>query len=187
MKGKERFLISIMGGKPDRIPIWDFLEGKRIFKEVLGKEVKLTTGSDIAECSLKLGFDALFVAYGGFCYSKNINIGDTYTDEWGVTYKNTGVSWPVDAPVDHPIKDEKDLNNWLKTKPDPYIDSRLDDVREALSKANDEIAVIGGVLGPLTTATLTLGFTGTLIRFVDEPEIVEKIFRVSRKRFHRSR
>jgi uroporphyrinogen decarboxylase len=179
MNCRERFLIAVNGGKPDRIPIFDFLEGKRIFKEVLGKDIKSPSGADITECSIKLGFDAVFIAYGGFYNAENIKLGDIYTDEWGVVYKNTGVSWPFDAPYDVAIKGRNDLEKWLKHKPDPCLESRLNDIKAALKISNGKVAVIGGLIGPLTLAILALGFEGMLMKFMDEPDMVEEIFKTS--------
>lgn len=179
MNRRERFLVALEGGKPDRVPIFDFLEGKKIFKEVLGKDVSMPEGGDIAKCSIKLGFDAAFVAYGGFCYTGGAKVGEVYTDEWGATYKNTGVSWPVDKPIDYPVKTRSDLEEWIKSKPDPYRGSRLDDINKALEVSGGEIAILGGVLGPLTTATFVLGFTNTLIKLMEEPDIVEEVFKIS--------
>ncbi|MCL5986994.1 MAG: hypothetical protein M1371_10620 [Actinobacteria bacterium] len=179
MTCRERFLIAINGGKPDRVPIYDFLEGKKIFKEVLGKDIKSPSGIDITECSIKLGFDAVFIAYGGFYTIENVELGEIYTDEWGVVYKNTGVSWPIDAPYDSAIKDRSDLEKWLKNIPDPYLKSRSNDIKKAMEISNGEIAVIGGVVGPLTHAILVLGFEGMLMKLMDEPDIAEEVFRIS--------
>jgi uroporphyrinogen decarboxylase len=179
MNCRERFITAVNGGKPDRVPIFDFLEGKRIFKEVLGKEIGSPSGTDITECSIKLGFDAVFIAYGGFYNSENAEPGGIYSDEWGVVYKNTGVSWPIDPPYRAAIKDREDLEKWLKKKPDPFLKSRLDDLNAALKISNGRVAVIGGVIGPLTLATLTLGFEGMLMKLMDEPDIVEEVFKTS--------
>jgi uroporphyrinogen decarboxylase len=179
MDCRERFITAVNGGKPDRVPIFDFLEGRRIFKEVLGKEIESPSGSDITECSIKLGFDAVFIAYGGFYNSESAELGDIYTDEWGVVYKNTGVSWPIDPPYRAAIKDRDDLEKWLKKIPDPFLENRLNDINTALEISNGRIAVIGGVIGPLTLAILTLGFQGMLMKLMDEPDMVEEIFRVS--------
>jgi uroporphyrinogen decarboxylase len=179
MNKKERFLTALKGGKPDRVPVFDFLEGKRIFTEILGKDTGEIDGKDIAECSIKLGFDAAFIAYGGFCNAKNIKPGDIYKDEWGVTYKNTGMSWPFDSPYDFPVKNKEDLKEWLKNVPDPNIPGRLDDIKGALSAAGNEIAIIGGVIGPITTAILSLGFEGTLMNMLDNPKMVQEVFEAS--------
>jgi uroporphyrinogen decarboxylase len=179
MNCRERFLIAVNGGKPDRVPLFDFLEGKKIFKEVLGKDIKSPSGADITECSIKLGLDAVFIAYGGFYNAENIKLGDIYTDEWGVVYKNTGVSWPFDPPYDVAIRGRDDLEKWLKNKPDPCLKSRLDDIKAALEISNGRVAVIGGVIGPLTLAILTLGFEGMLMKLMDEPYMVEEIFKAS--------
>jgi len=179
VNGKERFLTALKGGKPDRVPIFDFLEGRKIFKTVLGKDVAEPEGGDIAECSIKIGFDAAFVAYGGFVCSGGVEKGKTYTDEWGAIYKSTGVSWPIDKPIGWPVNNWSDLREWLKSKPDPHEESRLDDINKAIDISNGKIAILGGVLGPLTIATFVLGFTNTLIKLLDDPKIVKEVFKVA--------
>ena len=181
MNKRERILTAINGGMPDRVPVFDFLEGKRIFKEVLGRKINSPSAKDITECSIKLGFDAIVVEYGGFFnMEEGVGIGETYTDEWGVTYKNTGVSWPLDSPIGHPVNDLKDLELWLKKIPDPNLPSRLDNVKDAFEISNNEVAIIGGVIGPLTHSILILGFEGLMTKILYEPDFVEEVFKISR-------
>ena len=85
----------------------------------------------------------------------------------------------IDPPYDAAIKNRDDLEKWLKNKPDPFLKSRLDDLKAALKISNGEVAVIGGVIGPLTLAILTLGFEGMLMKLMDEPDMVEEIFKTS--------
>ncbi len=185
MNKKERFLTAINGGIPDRVPVFDFLEGKRIFEEIMGQEINSPSTRHIVECSIKLGFDAVVIEYGGFFnMEESIGIGKTYVDEWGVSYKNTGVSWPIDSPIGHPVNDLKDLELWLKNLPDPNLPSRLDNIKESMVISNNEIAIIGGITGPLTQAILIMGFEGLLTKILYEPDFVEKIFRASRD-YHR--
>jgi uroporphyrinogen decarboxylase len=185
MTGRERFLTAMNGEKPDRIPVFDFLEGKRIFEEVLGITIDLPNGDEVARCSLGLGFDGIFIGYGGFSGTDEVgfNSGESsagvYKDEWGVCYKSTGVSWPWDSPCDHPIDTREDFEKWKTTAPDPGRDDRLTDIRGAMGEAGGEAAVMGGIVGPLTTATFLLGFTGTCFKLIDEPDFVEEIFKVS--------
>jgi uroporphyrinogen decarboxylase len=186
MTGRERFLMAMQGEKPDRIPVFDFLEGRRIFKEVLGIDIDLPAGDEIARCSLRLGFDGIFIGYGGFSGTDEVdpnsgefNTAGVYRDEWGVSYKSTGVSWPWDSPCDHPIDTRDDFEKWKPNAPDPLRDDRLNDIRAAMEQAGGEAVVMGGIVGPLTTATFLFGFTGTCLKLIDEPDFVEEIFKVS--------
>ena len=183
MTGKERFLTAINGGKPDRVPVCDWLEGKRIFQKVLGRDISVPDGADIMSCSVMLGFDAAFVAFGGSYDDSPRTVGATYKDEWGVSYRNTGVSWPFDAPCGHPIESREDLEEWRKGKPDPRFGDRLSDVRKAVEISQGNLAVVGTVIGPLTMATFLLGFAGALVKLVEDPGLVEEIFRISNEFF----
>ena len=179
MTGKERTMVAISGKKPDKVPLFDFLEGRRIFKKVLGKNINNPDGQDIVECSRNLGLDAAFVAYGGFYNSENSKIGDIYIDEWGVGYKNTGRSWPIDAPYSHPVKNREELKKWLKKTPDPNLPGRLEDIKKAINGSNSQIAIFGGIVGPFTTAILVFGFDALLLNLIIDPSLVEEVFKVS--------
>ena len=178
--------MAMNGEMPDRVPVFDFLEGKNIFKEVLGIDVDVPDGGDVARCSMSLEFDGAFIGFGGFSGTEEMQleagevyIGDVYKDEWGVSYKNTGVSWPWDAPCSHPIDTRDDYDIWKINIPDPHKEGRLIDIKKAIDVSKGNMAIMGGVVGPLTTATFLLGFTGTCLKFIDEPGFLEELFQVS--------
>jgi uroporphyrinogen decarboxylase len=180
MNKRERFLTAVNGGIPDRVPIFDFIEGKRIINEVLAKDIDSPDTEDVIECSVRLGFDAVVVEYGGFFNIESDGKTKIYKDEWGVSYKSNGVSWPIDAPISGPVKEEEDFEKWLKVIPDPNLDSRLDGIRTAIKITNKEIAILGGIIGPLTLGTLVMGFENLFIKMHTQPDLVEEVFKVSR-------
>jgi len=179
MNSRERFLIALKGGKPDRVPVLDFLGGIKIFRKVLGKDIDKPTVDDMVDCAEKIGFDAVIIEDGGFWNVEDSVIGNTYKDEWGVTYKNIGYSWPFDGPSDYPVKNQEGLDIWIRNKPDPYLPARIDGLKRALEISKGEFTIIGEVAGPLTIATLVLGFDGLLIRLVKEPDFIEEIFKTA--------
>ena len=78
---------------------------------------------------MKFGLDGAYIAYGGV---KGYNItkrrdpdlgADCYRDDWGTVYKRNDFSWPIDAPIDYPIKGLRDLRSYKA--PDPELPSRL--------------------------------------------------------------
>jgi len=183
--GKERFITALRGGIPDRIPIFDFIDSPNFIQRVIGRKPEDYCAQDIMEVSLKYGFDAAFIGYGGFGgYDTTQEYeldADHYRDEWGTVYKKTSYSWPIDAPVGHPVNDRKDLRKYKM--PDPELPERMAEIRIAQELAGDKVAVVGGVQGPLTTAILVSGLTNVFSKIIDDPDFVKELFRLSNEYF----
>ena len=171
MKPKERFMTAMARKQPDKVPVTDFLYSKALFEEVLGEKIDAYEGSKAVRCATKLGFDAIWVPVGGYAGYSPKDIGDNkYIDEWGTTYKHNETSWPIDPPVDYPIKNREDYKNW--SPPDPSGPERALPLLDAI-KANDgEIAILSGVLGPFTCLAMLMGYEDMSIAFYDDPELV---------------
>ncbi|QGP91963.1 Uroporphyrinogen decarboxylase [Neomoorella glycerini] len=178
MTSRERFLKAVCGERPDRVPIFDFLFQKDIYEATIGRRPKSYNARDAVECTLALDLDAVWVPFGGFqgwepkYLSENI-----YQDEWGTTLQVSESAWPIDAPIDFPIKDRKDLQAYKA--PDPLAPGRLQEVKTALDMVGGKIAVLGGVQGPLTTAWLIMGPTKIMYSFYDDPQLLRDVFKLS--------
>lgn len=185
MTGKERFVTALKGGIPDRLPVFDFISSPVFIERFTGKKPDSYCAQDIMDVTFKYGFDAAFIGYGGFggYDSKNENIKsndideDCYRDEWGTVYKKTGTSWPIDSPFDFPIKDWDDLKKYKL--PDPGLPERMNDIKLAQKLSGGEVAIVGGVQGPLTTSILLCGMTNILTNIYDDPQFVKEIFKLS--------
>lgn len=177
---REIFLTALEGGRPERVPIFDFICSQNLIEHFTGHRPTSYDIPDVMETTLKLGFDAAFIPFGGFKgYTAAVirEEGDKYVDEWGTTYQRSGASWPVDAPVDYPIKGRADFRGWRA--PDPTPPSRLDPVRTAVRMGGGRVAILGGLNGPLTVATLLIGFEGLAYSLYDDPGLVREIFRIA--------
>jgi len=173
---KERFLTALKNGIPDRVPLVDWLFSKRLFKEVLGINPDSLEGDFSVRCARKIGHDATWIPYGG--YAGTSDKAGIYVDEWGTTYKkDLSASWPIDAPIDYPIKTPSDLKKYKL--PDPTNKDRLKEHKKALAEAKGELALFGGVPGPFTTAWLMLGYPGICYWIYDHPKELQEIFRIS--------
>ena len=185
MTGRERFLTALKGGIPDRLPIFDFISSPNFIERLTGHRPQDYLAADIMECTFKFGFDAAFISYGGFggydAGEGNTLKEDCYRDEWGTVYKKTGISWPIDSPMDFPIKNWADLKKYKP--PDPEIPGRMDEIHLAQKMANNKVAVVGGVQGPLTTAILLCGLDTIFANIIDDPAFVKEIFRLSNEFF----
>ena len=176
MNSKERFLLALQKKTPDRVPLVDWLFSQRLFEEVLGIHPESIQGDLSVKCARKIGHDGVWIPFGGYAGMSN-NEG-IYIDEWGTTYKKEyETSWPIDGPIDYPIKSPSDLKFYRP--PDPTIKERLDEHKTALSEAEGEIALFGGVPGPFTTAWMLLGYTNLSYWIYDHPKELVDIFRIS--------
>lgn len=184
MTPKERFLLAVRGGQPDRVPVFDFLDSKKLFKHLLGHEPDSYNSTDVMAATKMLELDAAFITYGGVAGYDNTGVEegkDTYKDEWGTVYKTSKYSWPVDSPIVFPIKSKEDLIRY--NPPDAGKGSRLDDITKAIELSNNEIAILGGIQGPLTTAFLLAGWDTLAYSIMEDGKLAEDIFKISNEYF----
>lgn len=178
MTRKERFLTALAGKQPDRVPLFDFLFQRPMYEHLIGHRPSGYNGPDAIQCALALDHDGVWLPFGGFSgYKPTYLADDVYIDEWGTTYRTSPSSWPIDAPIDYPIKDKADLARYRL--PDPSLAGRDAEIVAARQMPNDHIALLGGVSGPLTTAWLLLGYERICFAFCEEPELVTEVFRLS--------
>lgn len=178
MNGRERFLTAMEHRQPDRIPLFDFLFQQDLFKEVLGRRPEVYNAEDAVACSFKLGMDSVWIPSDGFAgYSPKMLGDNVYQDEWGTVYKKTESSWPIDPPVEYPIRDWEDFKNW--ECPDPHDSNRTKSVREALVLAEGKMAVLGGVTGPFTSLFFLMGMEEACLCSMEEPELFHAIMRMA--------
>ncbi len=176
MNSKERFLIALKNGKPDRVPLMDWLFSQRLFKEILGIVPDGLHGDLSVRCGRAIGHDAVWLPFGGYAGTSNAE--GVYQDEWGTTYqKDLSVSWPIDAPIDYPIKSPADLAAF--SAPNPGKAGRLDEIRNGIREAKGELAILGGITGPFTTAWMLLGYERLCHWIYEYPELVKRIFRIA--------
>jgi uroporphyrinogen decarboxylase len=178
MKRKERFLTAVRGELPDRVPMYDFLFQQPMYEVLIGRRPAGYNARDAVECALALDHDAVWVPFGGFSgYQPKWLADNVYIDEWGTTYQKNFASWPIDAPVDFPIKSRADLKTYRP--PDPTLPGRDVEILTARSMPNDEIAIFGGVGGPFTNAWMLAGYERLALFLYDDPQLVTELFRIS--------
>jgi uroporphyrinogen decarboxylase len=179
MTPRERFLCALTGGQPDRVPMFDFLYSQELYEEAIGRRPEAQTAVDSIECTRALGLDAVFIPFGAPSgYEPEFLEEDVYRDEWGTTYKkDPSISWPIDGPIDFPIKSRQDLRDFVL--PDPTLPERLVELEQANELARGEIAIMGAVQGPLSQSWMLLGAEKAMIDLHDDPDLVEDVFRLS--------
>ncbi len=182
MVRRERFMAALRHDPTDQLPMFDFLFQQPMYERLTGNKPEAYNGEDAVKCALALDHDGIWVPFGGFSglqpefLEKNV-----YKDEWGTTYKKNESSWPLDAPVDYPIKSRKDLKHY--NMPDPTLPGRDSEIRKAIEMQNDNIAILGGVLGPFSTAWLLLGFETICCSLCEDPGLIHAVMRISNDYF----
>lgn len=178
MNRKERFLAALGLQQPDRVPMFDFLFQEPMYEALLGYRPGAYNGVDAVKCALALDHDGVWLPFGGFSgYQPQFLSKNVYKDEWGTTYQKEASSWPIDAPIDYPIKRRDDLKGYVS--PDPSLPGRTSEIVDARDMENDNIALLGGVQGPLTTAWLLMGYENISFALYDDPDLLTEVFMIS--------
>lgn len=174
MTSKERFLTALLGGKPDRIPITEHLFSQKLLQEELGCTTVLYDGKAQAQLAAKLGIDGLWIPINGFCGIEETphQPGETYKDEWGVTYCKNG--WPIIAQIDTPVKSREDWENYKM--PEANTDYRLRIFKDAKAANTQELAIVLGILGPFTMVSWYLmDFSTLAITMYTDPDMIHEM------------
>ncbi len=174
MKPRERFLVALTGGIPDRVPIGDYLFSRRLQQELLGYTTELYDGPSQVRLAHKLGLDCIWVPINGFCGTEEESHaeGQRYDDEWGVTYIKNG--WPIMAQVDTPIKSRADWQRY--TLPSPQAPHRVNMLREAVKANEFDLAFVAGIVGPFTMAYwYFMDLASLSVTIYDDPGLVHEM------------
>jgi uroporphyrinogen decarboxylase len=178
MTRRERFMAAVQVKQPDRVPMFDFLFQQPMYEKLLGRRPKIYNAKDAIPMALALDHDAVWLPFGGYNgFQPRYLTDDTYIDEWGTTYRTTEYAWPIDAPVDYPIKSREDWRNYKS--PDPTMAGRADDILDAVAMERDNLVLAPGITGPFTTCWLLMGYEKICYSLYDDPELLTEIFQMS--------
>ena len=178
MTRKERFLAALRGEIPDRVPMFDFLFQQPMYEALIGRRPEGYNGRDSVECALALDHDGVWLPFGGFSgYRPEYLAENVYRDEWGTVYQKNEASWPIDAPIDYPIRSRADLKGYKP--PDPTLPGRAAEIEAAKAMDNDEIALLGGVAGPVTTLWLLMGYEALSFALYEDPGLITELCQIA--------
>ena len=178
MKPRERFLAALRRQPVDRVPLFDFLFQQPLYGALIGRTPSAYNARAAMDLTLALGLDGVWIPYGCFSGWSPERLSDAvYRDEWGTTFQKNAASWPIDAPVDYPLKTRADLRGYAP--PDPSAPGRLDDIETALAMnralGDRAVAVLGGVGGPMTVSWMLTGYESIALNLYDDPEFLARL------------
>lgn len=178
LRPRERFLRALRLEPTDRVPLFDFLFQKPLFREMVGRAPDSYESREAMDCTYALGLDAVWIPFGAFAGWQPPRLSEeVYRDEWGTTFQTNEAAWPIDAPVAYPLRTRHDLESY--SPPDPSLPGRLAPIEEALAinaQAGDEaVALLGGVVGPLTQSWMLTGYENLCLSIYDDPEFLREL------------
>ena len=175
MTGKERLLCALNHKEGDRIPIFECVYSRPLFKEVLGFVPDTFDPPSVFSCYEKIGYDFAFMPIPGVSGFRPENTsGDEYTDEWGIKYRKAVETWPIDAVVKPPLGTVEDIKNYKL--PDPAAPWRWKGYREVIKMAKSNgMGVVGNMRGPYSGTWMLFGMDVFSLLFYDDPESLDGI------------
>ncbi|MHB9023683.1 MAG: uroporphyrinogen decarboxylase family protein [Armatimonadota bacterium] len=178
MTPKQRFLGAIHRQPVDRVPLFDFLFQRPLFTELIGRTPESYNARDAMDLTQALGLDGVWIPYGCFAGWAPEKLGDNlYIDEWGTTFEQRETSWPIDAPIAYPLPNREALAGY--TPPNAHGAGRLDEINTAIAMnkafGDREVAIFGGVGGPLTTAWMLVGYEDICMALYDDPDFIKEV------------
>jgi uroporphyrinogen decarboxylase len=178
MNRTERFNATIKHQPVDRVPMYDFLFQQPLFEVLIGRKPVSYNARDAVACALALDHDLVWVPFGGARdFQPRYLKPDVYIDEWGTTFEHNFSAWPIDAPIDYPIRDRSDLRGFHP--PDPTAPGRLDEIQAALGMDRDGLVISGSVGGPFTQAWMLMGYERICFTLYEDPQLLHDLFRIS--------
>ena len=175
MNGKERLIAALNHREGDRIPVFECIYSRPLFKEVMGFVPDTFDPPVVLECYKKIGYDFAFMPIPGVSGFRPENTGSIeYTDEWGITYRKAAETWPIDAVVKAPLADAQDIKNYRL--PDPAAEWRWKGFREAMRIAKSSgMGIVGNMRGPYSGTWMLFGMDAFSLLFYDDPESLDGI------------
>jgi hypothetical protein len=157
--GKERYVTTISGGKPDKLPFFvgnynNFITNYYgiTVREYLDKPAR--TAELMVRFVEEFEFDQFLAAVGYILYGCG--------PEMGVKWEWAGENFP--AAVEGPIKSEQDLEKiQIPDAPTGYFKNYLEMIRLINEAIGDRVFVTASILGPFSTACFLRGVQEVMI------------------------
>jgi len=189
MKHRDRVITALQREEPDRCPMQisftpEFADRLRADMALNAKALNLTRaghnphgGGNTYDLERALGVDLLQTSVGWA--NSYYQAGDTYTDEWGITW----TSHPYETPFGighytemtrHPLAEAGALDSYQP--PDPNRPELYEDATRLLANYGSEYWIVGVTVCTIfETAWALRGYEQMLTDFVTDPGLTERI------------
>ena len=162
MNSYERVMTSLNFKEPDRVPIAEFLIDKRIYTSLM------PSAKEQYDFDVEIGLDVIAARAW---YKTVSEQGETYVDEWGITYTRNAEA------VAHPVKPAFEDIKFLKTfkVPDPDMPERLSTLPKMVQNHKKQRAVAYGLRAMFLWAANLVGLDNLLVYMYTEPDFVHDL------------
>ena len=163
MNSYERFMVALGRQQPDRVPIVEFVIDPRIVNALC------PGASSQTDFEVRMNFDA--VCCGAEYKIVSHNRDGSYTDEWGVVYRQgTEIQ---NHPISGPINSEADLERYVP--PDPDASFRLGVLPELVQKFKFNKAIIFRHRAAFMWSVFLNGMEDLLMNFLSAPAFAHRL------------
>ena len=192
MKPRDRVSMSLKREKPDRCPMQISFTPE--FAQRLREDMRLTGravhnphgGGNTYELERALGQDLLLTSVGwaNSYYANDLYAGgnDSYTDEWGIGWKNSPYQTPFGPGfytdiVGHPLADRHALDSYRA--PDPLRPELYSEAEHLIAAHKSEYFIVGVTVTTIfETAWALRGLEQMLMDFTEDPALAEAILEI---------
>lgn len=191
MKHRDRVLAALNHEKPDRCPMQvsftpEFADRLRAELQMQGRHVHNPHGGgNTYELERAIGEDLLLTSVGwaNSYYQGN----ETYTDEWGVTWRPHPYSTPFGTGyytemIGHPLAVDDAIDRYMA--PDPHRPELYEDAAQVIRHFGEEYWIVGVTVTTMfETAWALRGYEQMLVDIVVDPELADRILEIPH-RYH---
>ena len=183
MKHRERVAMALNHEAPDRCPMQisftpEFADRLRHDLDIRGlKTHNPHGGGNTYDLELAIGEDLLLTSVGWA--NSYYQAGDTYTDEWGISWRSQPYTTLFGAGsyteiTGHPLADEQAIVSYRA--PDPDRPELYKEAVNVIEKYQDEYWIVGVTVTTIfETAWALRGYDQMLMDFVTDPDLVDAI------------
>jgi uroporphyrinogen decarboxylase len=192
MKPRERVMMALNREKPDLCPMQisftpEFAQRLRKDMNQSGRSVHNPHGGgNTYELECALGEDLLLTSVGwANSYYANETYGsgaDTYTDEWGVLWKNAPYKTPFGTGsytdfAGHPLAEDSAIDSYVP--PDPNRPELYTEAEHLIAAHKSDYFIVGVTVTTIfETAWALRGLEQMLMDFAENPELIDRIFEI---------
>jgi uroporphyrinogen decarboxylase len=187
MKHRDRILAALNHEQPDRCPMQvsftpEFATRLRADLQMRGQvSHNPHGGGNTYELETALGEDMLLTSVGwaNSYYAAGYENLDSYTDEWGLTWKIVEYTTPYGKgkytePFGHPLADDRAIANYQP--PDPHRPELYADAARVIRDFKDEYWIVGVTVTTIFECAWALrGYDQLMMDFLTDPDFADHI------------